>query len=134
MAGTCRDYLADAVRAELESWKVEAAPAEPGQVKRGTPFLAIWRASVGPGPNAFSLTHEMELHLYGSRDSNDSATEEELEGYLDQLLVILQGLDRFEFKEAERSVFKGIFQGYKITGSIITENIYRAAVLAAREG
>lgn len=124
-AGTCRDYLAEAVRADLPGWKVEAAPAEPGQVRRGEPFLAIWRASMGPGDSVFNLTHDMEMDLYGAKDANTAATEEELEGHLDQLLLVLESLELFQFQRAERMTFKSVFQGYKITGSITTENIYR---------
>lgn len=122
---TARSYLGDAVRAALPRWKVETAPAEPGQVRRGEPFLAIWRSSLGPGDTAFNLTHSMELDLYGAKDGNESKTEEELDGYLDQLLTVLESLEHFQFRDAERLLFKNVFQGYKITGSIITENIYR---------
>lgn len=125
MTGTCRAYLEEAVRAALPRWKVEAAPAEADQVRRGAPFLAIWRTTVGPGDSVFNLRHSMQLDLYGARDANDSKTEEELEGYLDQLLLVLDALELFTFQEAERVTFKNIFQGYKITGSITTENIYR---------
>lgn len=123
--GTCRDYLGDAVKAAYPAWIVEKAPAEPGQVRRGVPFLAVWRSTLNPGDSVFNLTHSMELDLYGSKDANDSATEEELEGYLDQLLTVLDSLELFTFREAERMTFKSTFQGYKITGSITTENIYR---------
>lgn len=124
-ASTCRDYLREAVEAALPRWKVEAAPAEADQVRRGAPFLSIWRASVGAGDSVFNLRHSMQLDLYGARDANDARTEEELEGYLDQLLPVLESLELFTFQEAERSVFKNIFHGYKITGYITTENIYR---------
>lgn len=124
-ANTCRAYLGEAVKAAHPEWKVETAPAEPGQVKRGVPFLAIWRATLNPGDSVFNLSHSMELDLYGAKDSNDSATEEELEGYLDQLLTVLESLELFQFAQAERMTFKNVFQGYKITGSITTENIYR---------
>lgn len=124
-ANTCRAYLGEAVQAAYPSWKVETAPAEPGQVRRGVPFLAIWRATLNPGDSVFNLSHSMELDLYGSKDANDSDTEEELEGYLDQLLTVLESLELFQFREAERMTFKNVFQGYKITGSITTENIYR---------
>lgn len=126
-AGTCRDYLGDAVKAAFPGWKVETAPAEPGQVRRGKPYLAIWRPILKPGASVFNLTHEMELDLYGAKDANEADTETDLEGYLDQLLTVLEGLDKFEFGQAERSTFKNVFQGYKITGSITTENIYRKA-------
>lgn len=124
-AGTCRDYLGDAVKEALPEWTVETAPAEPGQVRRGKPFLAIWRPSLAPGTSVFNLTHSMELDLYGHSDSNDAATEESLEGYLDQLLTVLESLELFEFTEATRSTFKSVFQGWKVTGTITTQNIYR---------
>lgn len=124
-AGTCRDYLAEAVREAMPLWRVEPAPAEAAQVRRGAPFLAIWRTTLGPGDSVFNLTHSMQLDLYGSKDAVDAGTEEELEGYLDQLLLVLDSLELFTFQEAERVTFKNVFQGYKITGSITTENIYR---------
>lgn len=124
-ASTARSYLGDAVQAALPEWKVETAPAEPGQVRRGKPFLAIWRATLSPGDSVFNLTHAMELDLYGAKTENDADTEEELEGHLDALLTVLESLELFQFREAERMTFKGSFQGYKITGSITTENIYR---------
>lgn len=124
-AATARAYLGEAVKAALPEWKVETAPAEPAQVRKGKPFLAIWRATLSPGDTVFNLSHAMELDLYGSKDANDSTTEEELEGHLDELLTVLESLELFQFSQAERMTFKSVYQGYKITGSIITENIYR---------
>lgn len=131
-ANTCRAYLANQIRLDHPAWAVEASPAEPDQVRRGKVYVALWREAINPGKNSLELTHPMKLQLYGAKDNGEPA-EEELDATLDQLLLSLERLPRFEFKAADRMLLKNVFQGWEITGSILTENIYRNALSQERE-
>ena len=123
-ANTCRAYLAHKIRMDHPAWTVEASPAEPDQVRRGKVYVALWREAINPGVNSLELVHPVKLQLYGAKD-NGEAAEEELDGSLDQLLLSLEALPRFEFKAADRMLLKNVFQGWEITGTVTTENIYR---------
>lgn len=131
-ATTARDYVADQVEADNPDWAVDRFPAEPAQVKRGRPYVAIWRSDLNPGSNALELRHDITLHLYAAKDTGDRA-EEELEGSLDAVLLSLQRLPLFTFTSASRTLFKSVFQGWEIKGHITRPNHYRSTIIQESE-
>lgn len=128
MATTVRDYLAEAIQAAAPaSWKVKPYPAEPENVKRGAAVVSIWRTAIQPAAGTdLSLEHQVTINIYGARTA-DEGLETELEGNHDLVLLALQKLSAFAWLRSERLIWRdGTIAGWQITGTVSTENIYRA--------
>lgn len=132
MTDTPRQQLAAQIRADHSGWDVRDYPAEPKQVRAGKPFVSIWRSDVAPAERRQFLSHELTLHVYGSKVV-DEAAENELDNILDGVMLSIERYAGCIFGRASRRNFgNDSFAGFEITVSVLSENVYRAAVINER--
>lgn len=128
---TPRQQLAAQILADHPEWIVKDYPDEPTQVRKGKPFVSIWRASIVPAARQH-LDHELTLHVYGSK-VQDAGAENELDNILDGILLSIERYAGARFVRAERRNFgNDAFAGFIITVNTYSPNVYRAAVLNER--
>jgi hypothetical protein len=96
------------------------------------PTIAVYRTEVGDHPETpGNLQHSITIDAYGKRTQGE-AVESELDDVLDDIMLSLQRLDRVYDIKATRSVFKDSFQGWAITCTVSSGNVYKSAVLTER--
>jgi hypothetical protein len=128
---TPRQQLAAQIRADNPEWIVKDFPDEPSQVRKGKPFVSIWRTSIVPAERQH-LDHELTLHVYGSKVA-DAAAENELDNILDGVLLSVERYAGARFVRADRRNFvNDSFAGFVVTVNTYSPNVYRAAVLNER--
>lgn len=128
---TPRQQLAAQIKADHSDWIVKDYPDEPSQVRKGKPFVSVWRASIVPAVRQH-LDHELTLHVYGSK-VQDAAAENELDNILDGILLSIERYEGARFVRAERQNFvNDTFAGFVVTVNTYSPNVYRAAVLNER--
>lgn len=92
------------------------------------PAIAVYRTEVAGGDQ---LSHSVTIDAYGKKSMGE-AVEDELDDVLDDIMLSLQRLDRVHDITAKRSVFKDSFQGWAITCTVSSGNVYKSAVLDER--
>jgi hypothetical protein len=128
---TPRQQLAAQIQADNPEWIVRDYPSEPKQVRKGKPYVSIWRASIVPAARQH-LDHELTLHVYGSK-VEDAAAENELDNILDGVLLSIERYEGARFIRADRrNLVNETFAGFVITVNTYSPNVYRAAVLNER--
>jgi hypothetical protein len=90
--------------------------------------IAVYRTEVAL---ADQLTHSITIDAYGKKSTGEGV-EDELDDVLDDIMLSLQRLERVYDITAKRSVFKDSFQGWAITCTVSSGNVYKSAVLDER--
>lgn len=127
--GTARAVVAQAVTAARPGWDVRPYPFTPSQLTSGGCAVSVWRGDLTAHRGELGpvlLEHGLTVHLYAARTEGPEA-EDELDGLLDELLMAVQAVEAVAFTRAERMTFDRKFQGWAITLSLTSPNIYRAA-------
>jgi hypothetical protein len=94
--------------------------------------IAVYRTEVGDHPTrAGDLQHTVSIDAYGKKTQGE-AVEDELDDLLDDIMLSLQRLERVYDITAKRSVFKDAFQGWAITCTVSSGNVYKSTVLTER--
>lgn len=131
MSGTTpRQKLAERIQADNPAWIVNDFPMTPKQVGRGKPVVSIWRSEVNP-EKRLHLRHELTIQLYGSKKDGVEA-ENELDGYFDELMLSIERFPGCILGKSSRRHFAEAFTGWDVTVSVLSNNIYRAAVIEER--
>ena len=92
------------------------------------PAIAVYRTEVAL---ADKLTHSLAIDAYGKKSTGEGV-EDELDDVLDDIMLSLQRLELVYDITAKRSVFKDSFQGWAITCTVSSGNVYKSAVLDER--
>lgn len=129
---TPRQDVAAQIRADCPKWIVTDYPFTPGTVSARRPVVSVFRPELGAGDKAYSLRHGLEVNLYGDATAGAKA-EALLDGYLDEVMLSLERVGGFKFDKATRMSYRDeTIAGWQITGSVTSNNVYRAAVQAER--
>ncbi len=125
---TPRQQVAEQIAADNPTWVVLPYPSIPGQVARGKPVCSIWRSELAPAVPRQGLTHALTVNLYGP--TTGKAAEDELDDYLDALLLSVERLPGFKFERATRQQFQNdTLSGWQLELTATSENVYRALIL-----
>jgi len=128
---TPRQQLAARIQTDHPTWVVKDYPEEPKQVRKGKPFISVYRADVAPEGRQH-LGHELTIHVYGSRVL-DAAAENELDNILDGVLLSIERYEGCLFRKASRRNFANdTFAGFEITATVFSSNVYRSTVIQER--
>lgn len=124
--------LADRIRSDNEAWIVRDFPTIPSQVRKGKPFVSVFRPRIAPAGTVQALDHEIKLHVYASKIL-DEGSAEELRNIFDGVMLSIHRLEGFIFKGADlRSFANDSFAGWEIDVTASSKNVYRAAALEER--
>lgn len=94
--------------------------------------LAVYRTDVDPHPTSPNqLRHAVTIDAYG-KTKLGTDSEVELDDLLDDILLSLERLAGVTFLKAERKVFKDAFQGWTVTLTADSENVYKTTVRTER--
>jgi len=93
------------------------------------PAIAVYRTAVEESANG--LSHPVTIDAYGQKTMGEKV-EDELDEMLDDIMLSLQRLERVYEIKAARTVFKDTYQGWSITCSVSSGNVYKSAVLDER--
>lgn len=104
----------------------------PENLGAGAVLVQVYRITLAPHAQANVLTHTCRVELVvGSKDP--AQAEASLEDALDEVLLSLQRMPGISWSTAERSVFNESMNGWTVTCSADSKNIYREHVLAESE-
>ena len=96
------------------------------------PAIAVYRTEVADHPTAPNqLRHSVAIDAYGKKSMGEGV-EDELDDLLDDIMLSLQRIEGVYDITAKRSVFKDSFQGWAITCSADSANVYKSTVLNER--
>jgi hypothetical protein len=93
------------------------------------PSIAVYRTAVEE--SGTGLSHPVTIDAYGQKTMGEKV-EDELDEMLDDIMLSLQRLERVYEIKATRTVFKDTYQGWSITCSVSSGNVYKSAVLDER--
>jgi hypothetical protein len=125
---TPRQQLAAQVAADNSEWIVKPYPFEPKQVRAGKPVVSIWRGEISPASSRTMITHELTLHVYGSKVADEGA-ENELDNILDQIMLSIERYKGCAWSSAKRRNFvNDTFAGFEITATVTSANVYRSTI------
>lgn len=126
---TPRQDIAAQIKADCPRWIVQDYPFTPSTVTARRPVVSVFRPDLGPGPKQYTLKHELTINLYGDATAGAKA-EALLDDYLDEVMLSLERVPGFKFDKATRMTYRDeTIAGWQITGSVISPNVYRVAVL-----
>lgn len=121
---TPRELVAAAIKQDLPSYDVRSYPYVPAELRR--PLVVVFREGIAAVPEG--LKHDLTVQLYGIR-STGSPAEAELDTVLDNVMLALQKLDTVAVTRAERKVFADVFQGWELSLTWVSVDIYKQAIL-----
>lgn len=128
---TPRQTLAEQIAQDNPAWTVLPYPAVPGQVARGKAVCSVWRGDVNPTVPRSGLTHSVTVNVYGS--STGKAAEDDLDDYLDAVMLSIERVPGFKFESATRQTFANeTLAGWQVSLTATSENVYRTEILKER--
>ena len=129
MAGTVREQVADAIKADNAAFIVKAAPVSlPENLAAGKTYISVYRDSLDYSPG--SLTHNLKIVLIVAKQGTEAA-ETDLDGALDAVLLSIEAMPGVNWSTATRSTFAEKWQGYEIAASAASPNVYKSQLLQA---
>lgn len=126
-ANQIREIVAEKISADNPMFNVKAYPAEAPEnfgSKRATQ-VSVFRTELTNGPSI--LIHEVAIELMVGKSDEDYLDES-----LDEVLLSIQRIPGLTWSSATRTVFDDKYNGYRITLSAPTKNLYKEIV--ASEG
>jgi len=94
--------------------------------------IAVYRTEMADHPDAPNqLRHSIAIDAYGQKTQGEGV-EDELDDLLDDIMLSLQRVEGVYDITAKRSVFKDSFQGWAITCSADSANVYKSTILSER--
>lgn len=129
---TPRQTIAAQLAADNAGWDVYPwAYAPATDIRRHA--VAVYRTDVDPHPQApGKIRHSVTIDAYGMTKLGERS-EDELDTLLDGILLSLQRIEGVTFLKAERNTFKESFQGWTVTCSADSENVYQTTVRNERD-
>lgn len=124
---TAREQVAAQIKADNPTFAVDNYPNEPQQVTNKKPYVDVFTTRIAPEGGETLLRHDIEVHVYVAQRGTEAA-ERQLEDARDDVLLSLQRIEHYQWEQAERSIFLEQYAGYKITGWVTSQNVYRQTV------
>lgn len=129
--GTPRVDIAAQIRADWPDLDVYGHGHEPTELRKQT--VSVFREQIAQTPTGGQLVHQITIRAYGLHAHATAQAETALDDLLDKVLVSLRRLDVLEFKTADRRVLADAFQGWEISCTWTSVDIYKQTVTNERQ-
>lgn len=132
MAASIREQIADQIKADNPGFIVKPFPADtPDNLGKEKAQVSVYRETLTAA--GINMEHKLAIEIItGLRESKEAS--DHLEGTLDLVLTSLERIPGILWSSADYVIFDEKFQGYKVTVTATSPNVYKNIVRNEQEG